>query len=104
MEIKNITSNFEFYEKDGDYVLELGFIGKGTDRKETLEIRNVIDPTKLSVEPTCGCTVAETRILDGSTVRTILDYQDCDKVFTKTVKIKYNNKLVQVIKIKGACQ
>tara|TARA_R110000782_G_scaffold232667_6_gene318879 strand:+ start:16 stop:336 length:321 start_codon:yes stop_codon:yes gene_type:complete len=104
MKIEKITvDTFNLKKEGGEYVLYMGVIEKSTTRPFILKISEVTDSSKVEINTTCGCTTAENKILDKTTLLTTLSYNRCDSVFNKTVEI-VDNKRKTILKIKGSCQ
>ena len=99
MEIKKVTEKYNFYKEGFDYILDLGRIKKGEDTTTTLLFENV---DKLTVNATCGCTVADRKDIDTKTVSYNIKYKNCDSQFSK-ILVCQNNKEKFKIKIKGTC-
>lgn len=103
MKLKKITeNNYNLYKEADYYVLALGAIKRGEDTETEIEISGV-DASNVTVSGTCGCTAVKNETVNDSTVRTKIKYKDCDRSFTKTVRIVENGK-VTLLKIKGTCQ
>ena len=103
MELKKVTeNNYNLYKESDYYVLALGAIKRGENTETEIEISDV-DAKNVSIVTTCGCTVANSTMVDDKTYRTKIKYKDCDRSFTKTVRIVENGK-VTLLKIKGTCQ
>ena len=103
MELKKITeNNYNLYKEADYYVLALGAIKRGENTETEIEISGV-DAKNVTVNGTCGCTAVKNETVNESTVRTKIKYKDCDRSFTKTVRIVENSK-VTLLKIKGTCQ
>lgn len=100
MEIKKITEKYNFY-KDGDnYILHLGSITRGENTKTELLFSNV---ESLEVNSTCGCTVAEKTVIDKTTQKYTISYNNCDSSFSKVLSCKNKEKNF-LIKIQGVCR
>ena len=100
---KTSEDNFTLHKQNEDYVLYMGQITPQTKRPFTLQISEVEDSSKVSVDTTCGCTFATIKIVDKNTLEASLAYTTCDNAFAKTIVINNNNKNT-LLKIQGTCQ
>lgn len=103
MEIKKLTDKFEFRQEGAGYILDLGSIKSGGDRKTEFTITGVEDANLVTIHPTCGCTGSDTKLINKETLAFSLSYNSCDSSFAKVVQIKYNNVNISSIKITGRC-
>jgi hypothetical protein len=104
MEIKKTSEdNFTLQKEGNEYVLYMGSITPKTPRPFTIEISDVLDSSKVSVQSTCGCSTAEKTIKDNNTLTAKISYNSCDSIFNKTIVISNNGRNTN-LKIKGACQ
>lgn len=104
MEIKKISEdNFTLQKEENEYVLYMGNITPQTPRPFTIEITDVLDSSKVSIHSTCGCSMVEKIIKDGTSLTANISYNNCDSTFSKTIVIKDNGRNTN-LKIKGACR
>lgn len=104
MTVEKISQdNFTFVKEDNYYVLYMGDITPQTTRPFTIRISGVSDSSKVETVSTCGCSSAEKRIIDATTLEATIAYKNCDLQFTKTIKI-INNGVTTQLKIKGQCR
>jgi len=104
MEIKKISEKYNFYQEGANYVLDLGGIKNGEDTTTELNVSGFENPNLLTFHPVCGCTSSSKTVLEDLSVSIKLKYNNCDPSFAKVVEIKYDNKKVGIIKIKGTCR
>lgn len=103
MKIELISSNFTLQQEGNNYVVYLNKITPQTPRPFTIRISEVEDSSKVNVGSTCGCTTAEQKVIDKTTLEATLSYNNCDQVINKTVIIREKTNQIQ-LKIKGTCQ
>lgn len=103
MKIEKISKDNFTLEKEGkDYILQLGKISPSTVRPFTLRISEVINSREVVVEPKCGCTTNNNKIIDNNTIETTLSYNLCETNIAKTVVISDKKSNIK-LKIKGTC-
>ncbi len=100
MQITKKTEKYNFYQEGKDYILNLGSIKRGEDTTTVLHFQNT---NGLTVNSTCGCTVADKKQLEDGSIEYSIKYKNCDSSFSKILNC-YNNKENFKIKIKGTCQ
>ena len=90
---------------EGDYyVVDMGETKQFENKSVTLQISGLIDSSKFTVHPRCSCTATDTKIVDKNTVQTTLNYNDCDRTFSKVVELRYAGQNRKIIKLRGECQ
>lgn len=104
MQIKKISTNYNFYQDGANYILNLGEIKNGDDTTTELIISEVEDLKKVLVKSTCGCTVVTPVIKSDSTVSVKVKYNECASSFAKILEVYYNNVKTGIIKITGKCK
>lgn len=103
MEIKKTSEKYNFYKEDKDYVLDLGRIKRGENTKTDLLITGLEDSSLFEIKAVCGCTSTDKEIVDKSTQKVSITYNQCDSSFAKVMIIKYKNLEIGKIKVKGLC-
>lgn len=105
MENLEITVNkYNIYKENGTYILDFGNVKAAEDKTVSLLIKGIEDSTKLKVLRTCSCTIAHEEIVDKNTQIVRLTYDQCAPTIAKVLEVRYNNKKIGIIKIKGKCK
>ena len=102
MQINKVTEKYTFYKDGSDYILNLGAIKKNEDTTTELLFTDLESASKLVINSTCGCTVAHKEVIDNTTVKVKVRYNDCGASFSKILSCR-DGKNDFKIKVKGTC-
>jgi hypothetical protein len=106
MKLIKLDDRYTFTEEgDNNYTLELGNIKQYEDTTVTFRVEEV-DASNFYLKATCGCTVADIKIIDPTTLILAVRYKDCDASFAKVLEIREtaSKVLTGLFKIVGQCQ
>ena len=105
MEIKKVTDKYSFSKSpDNTYVVNFGEVKKAEDKSVVVEVTGVKEAGLVSLKATCGCTTTDKMIIDPTTVRFKISYNNCDISFNKTVVVLYDKLQTTKILLTGQCR
>lgn len=103
MNITKISEKYTFSQDGASYIIDFGDVKRAEDKSAVIEISGVEEAGLLELKVTCGCTTQDKTLINKTTARFKLSYNDCSRDFNKVVKINYNKKQLTTILLRGRC-
>lgn len=105
MQIEKLSPKEFSLRKETDllYYLDYGSITPQTNRQIVFLIKDIKDTKNFTAQSTCGCSTIDLETVDSSSVKATVSYNNCDRKFARTLKLKEKNKSLIELKLTGTC-